>query len=122
MTPFMASSQINDSVLDQLEVEGCRMGLNSRLKHRQKLYMCTALFQEQTTTVLTPFMNKLWANEQFAGKPAILQMDNCSIHARPKVLPIFRELNLKGITFPPDTTQIFQTFGLSRFGVFKRKL
>jgi hypothetical protein len=49
-------------------------------------------------------------------------MDNCSIQTRPEVLPILREHDVKVIPFPPHTTQLFQSLGLSIFGVLKRKL
>jgi hypothetical protein len=49
-------------------------------------------------------------------------MDNFSIHTRPKVLATLRDRNVKVITFPPHTTQIFQTLDLCLFGVFRRKM
>jgi hypothetical protein len=51
-----------------------------------------------------------------------LLLDNCSIHTTPEILSILREHNVKVITFPPHTTQIFQVLDLSLFGVFKRKM
>jgi hypothetical protein len=51
-----------------------------------------------------------------------LLMDNCFIHARPEVLATLRDHNMKVITFPPHTTQIFQIFDRCLFGIFKTKM
>ena len=121
MTPFMVSSQVNDSVINGLKVEGFRMGLDLILEHRKKPYLTAELFHQYVTTVLLPFIDELRTNDEFAGKTAILLMDNCSIHTRPSVLLHLKEHNVKVITFPPHTTQIFQVLDLSLFGVLKRK-
>jgi hypothetical protein len=122
MTPFMVSSQVHDSVIERLKTEGFRMGVGLILERRQKPYMTAALFQQYVITVLIPFINRIRTNDQLAGKPAILLMDNCSLHTRPEVLEMLREHDVKVITFPPHTTQVFQALDLSLFGVLKRKL
>jgi hypothetical protein len=107
MTFCMVSSQVNDSVIERLKTEGFRMGVDLILERRQKPDMSAALFQQYATTVLIPFMNRVWTNDQLARKPAILLMDNCFIHTRPEVLRMLREHDVKVITFPPHTTQVF---------------
>jgi hypothetical protein len=77
------------------------------------LDMSAGLFQQYIT---------VWTNDQFAGKSAILSMDNCFIHTRPEVLMMLREHDVKVITFPPHTTQVFQALDLSLFGVLKSKV
>jgi hypothetical protein len=71
MTLFVISSQINDSAIERLKVEGFRMGVDLILEHRQKPDMSAALFQPYATTVLVSFIKKLRAYEHLAGKPAI---------------------------------------------------
>jgi hypothetical protein len=122
MTPFVVSSQINDSVVERLKTEGFRMGVDLILERRQKPYMTAALFQQYVTTVLIQVINQAGTNDQWAGKPAILLMDNWSIHTKPEVLKMLREHDVKVITFPPHTTQVFQTLDLSLFGVLKRNM
>jgi hypothetical protein len=68
MTPFLVFSQVNDSAIETLKTEGFRMGVNLILARRQKPYMTAALFQQYITTVLTPFINRGWTNDQLAGK------------------------------------------------------
>jgi hypothetical protein len=101
MTPFMVSSQVKDSVMERVKFERFRVRVELILERRQKPYLSAALFQQYITTGLIPFINKLRTNDQFAGKPAILLMDNFSRHARLEVLKILREHHVKGMTFPP---------------------
>jgi hypothetical protein len=70
--------------------------------------MTAALFQQYGTTVLIPLINRVRTIDQLAAKPAILLMDNCSIHRRPEVSKMLREDDVKVITFPPHTTQVFR--------------
>jgi hypothetical protein len=84
--------------------------------------MTATLFQQYETTVLILFINRVRTNDQLAGKPVILLMDNCSLQARPEVIKMLREHDVKVITFPLHTTQVFQALDLSLFGVLKRKL
>jgi hypothetical protein len=46
MTLFMVSSRVNDTVIEKLKTDGFRLGFDMILKHRQKLYMTAALFQQ----------------------------------------------------------------------------
>jgi hypothetical protein len=72
LTPFMVASQVHDSVIERLKIDGFLMEVELILEHRQKPYMCAAQFQQYITTVLTSFINKLWVNEQFERNSAIL--------------------------------------------------
>jgi hypothetical protein len=120
--PFVVSSQVNDKVIETLQIEGFRTSVNIVLEHRQKGYVTATLFQQYGTNVPIPFIERLRTNLEFTGKSVILLLDNCFIHTRPEVLAISRDHSVKVITFPPHTTQIFQTPGLCLFGVFKRKM
>jgi hypothetical protein len=122
LNPFVVSSQVNDKVTETRKIAGFRMGVDIVLEHRQKAYVTATLFQQYVTSVLIPFIERLRTNPEFTGKSATLLMDNCSIHTRPEVLATLRDHNVKVITFPPHTTQIFQTLDLYLFGVFKRKM
>jgi hypothetical protein len=122
LMPFVVSSQVNDKVIEMLKIEGFRMGVDMVLEHRQKAYVTATLFQQYETSVLIPFIERLRTNLEFTGKSVIVFLDNCFMHMRPEVLATLRHHNVKVITFPPDTTQIFQTPDLCLFGVFKRKM
>jgi hypothetical protein len=122
LTPFVVSLQVNDKVIETLKIDGFRIGVDTVLEHRQKAYITATLFQQYVTSVLIPFIERLRTDPEFTGESAIRLMDNCSIHTRPEVLATLRGHNVKVITFPPHTTQIFQVLDLCLFGVFKRKM
>jgi hypothetical protein len=122
LAPFVVSSQVIDKVIETLEIEGFRMGIDMVLEHKQKAYVTATLFQQYVTSVLIPFIERLQTNPEFTCKSAILLVDNCSIHTRPDLLATLRDHKVKVITFPPHTAQIFQTLDFSLFGVFKRKM
>jgi hypothetical protein len=92
------------------------------LEHRQKAYVSATPFQQYVTSILIPFIERRRTNPEFTDKSAILLMDNCSIYTRPEVVATLRDHNMKLITFPPHTAQIFQNLDLCVFGVFKRKM
>jgi hypothetical protein len=122
LTPFVVSSQVNGKVTETLKIEGFRMGVDMVLEHKQKAYVTATLFQQYVTSVLIPFIERLRTNPEFTGKSAILLVDNCSIWTGSDVLATFRDHNVKVITFPPHTIQIFQSLDLCLFGIFKRKM
>jgi hypothetical protein len=121
LTPFVVSSQVNDKVIETLKIDGFRMGVDMALEHRQKAYVTATLFQQYVTSVLILFIERVRTNPEFTDKSAILLMNHCFIHTRPEVPATLRNHNVKVITFPPHTIQIFQTLDLCLFGVFKRK-
>jgi hypothetical protein len=64
----------------------------------------------------------LRSDEEFAYKEAILLMANYSIHLQLETLQIIADHQVKVITFPRHTTQIFQSLDPSLFGDFKKKM
>jgi hypothetical protein len=122
LTPFIVSSQVSDKVIEPLKIKEFRMGLDMVLEYRQKAYITATLFQQYVTSVLIPFIKRLRTNPELTVKSAILLMNSCSIHPRPKVLATLRDNNVNWIIYPPHTTQIFQVLDLCLFGVFKRKM
>jgi hypothetical protein len=93
------------------------MGLYIILEDRQKPYIRAGLFRQYIRTVPSPFMDERRTNAEFAEKPAILLMRNCSIHTRPADPMTLREQNVKAITFPPHPSPILQALDLGLFGV-----
>jgi hypothetical protein len=60
-------------------------------------------------------------NEEFAAKEASLLMNKFSIHVQAQTLQMLTDHWVKGTTFPPHTTHIFQCLDLSLFGNVKKK-
>jgi hypothetical protein len=84
--------------------------------------MSSQLFAEYISTVLLPYVDELRSNEEFADKEAVLLMDNCSVHLQGDTLQMSADHRVEGLMFPPHTTHIFQSFDLSLFGNFKKRM
>jgi hypothetical protein len=84
--------------------------------------MSSQLFAEYIPTVLLPYVDELWSNEEFADKEAVLLMDNCSVHVQGDTLQMLTDHRVKVLAFPPHTIHIFQSLDLSLFGTFKKRI
>jgi hypothetical protein len=82
MIPFVISSQVSEAVVWKLKTEGFRIDIEIRLKKREKLYMNARLFHEYISTILLPYIAKVRSNLGLTDEPAVLLMDNCSVHMR----------------------------------------
>jgi uncharacterized NAD(P)/FAD-binding protein YdhS len=89
--PFFVSSQVNPMVERWLKSEGCRLGVDLILKHRNKPYMSSQLFAEYTSTVLLQCVDELRSNEEFADKKAVLLMDSCDAHVQGDTLQMLAD-------------------------------
>jgi len=98
------AQQANDKSIIELRKSVIRMEINLILRHRNRSYMITQLFDECVSTVLIPYIDGLHINEEFIEKEAILLMDNCSIHASNDILAELREHHMEVIIFPPRVT------------------
>jgi hypothetical protein len=105
----------------RLKLEGSRLGVDFILRRQNKPYMSPHLFAEYISKVILPYLDELRSNEEFADKEAVLLMDDCSIHVQQETLQMIADYQVKVITFPPHTTQIFQSLDLSLIGNFKKK-
>jgi hypothetical protein len=122
MTSFFVSSQVDLTVERRLKSEGLRQGVDFILRHRNEHYMSSNLFAKYISTVLLPYADELPSNEESADKDAVLLMDNYSVHVQGDTLQMLAYHRVKVLTFPPHTTHIFQSLGLSLFGNFKKRM
>jgi hypothetical protein len=53
--------------------------------------------------------------------PAVLLCDNCAAHIDDEIKALLAQNNVRLITFPPHTSNLFQPLDLVTFGVFKRE-
>jgi hypothetical protein len=88
MMPFVVSSQVRDAVW-KLKIEGFRIGTEIILKKPENPYMNAELFHEYMSLILFPHSVKVRSNLGLTDEPAVLLMDNCSVHVRES---IFRDL------------------------------
>jgi hypothetical protein len=121
LTPYVVTSQDSPAVRQALKKRGVRLGTDFVLKHRARPYINAEIFEEYIRSVLLPNLNELRNLEGGADEDAVLLMDNCPSHVGEHSLGLLRDAQVRVITWPPHTTQIFQELDLSLFGVLKRK-
>jgi hypothetical protein len=71
-------------------------------------------------TVLLPHIARVRSNPGLAHEPAVLLMDNCSVHMHEDTLQELAVHRVKVVILPPHTTSIFQPLDL-RFLVSSRR-
>jgi hypothetical protein len=107
MISFAISSQVCDAVVWKLKLEGFRIGTEIIHKKREKPYMNAELFHEDMSTILLPHISKVRSNLGLTDEPAVLVMDNYSVHMRESTSRDLVAHRAKVITFPPHPTNLF---------------
>jgi hypothetical protein len=80
------------------------------------------LFHECESTVLVPYIEDLRTNEEFAGKETVLRMNNFSSHVQSDTLSVLAGHQVKAVTFPSYTSQIFQRLDRTLFGNCRKEM
>jgi hypothetical protein len=75
-----------DAVVRKLKTEEFRIGVDIMLKRRDKASMNALLFNEYISTVLLPHIVRVRSNPGLDNEPAVLLMDNCSVHMHDDIL------------------------------------
>jgi hypothetical protein len=89
MIPFVVSAQVSGAVVWNLKIEGFRVGTEIILKKREKSCVNDELLRESISTILLPHLPTVRSNLRLAAEPAVLLMDNCSVHIRESTLRDF---------------------------------
>jgi hypothetical protein len=121
LTPYVVTSQDSPAVRQALKKRGVRLGTDFVLKHRATPYINADIFDEYIRSVLLPNLNELRSLDGFTGEDAVLLMANCPHHIGEHIRGLLRDAQVRVITWPPQTTQIFQDLDLPLFVVSKRK-
>jgi hypothetical protein len=103
-----------------LKRHGVHFRRDLNLKSHQKPYINTGIFLDSIRTVCEPNLVQLCSLAVLAQEAAVLLMVHCSAHVTDDVIRILTEARVRVITFVSHTTQVFQVFDLTLFGVLKR--
>jgi hypothetical protein len=90
------------------------------LKCNQKPYFNAGIFLADIRSILLPYIDIFRGRALLAQEIAVLFVAHCSAHVSDEVIGILIEARVRGITFIPHTTQIFQVLDLTLFCVLKR--
>jgi len=101
--------------------QGFRFGLDLIPRKRDTAYVNAELFKEYIQTVFIPYVKDLRKLAMFAGQEAELLMDNFGSQSKDEILTLLATNRIKGITFAPHTSHVFQMPDLSCFGNSKAR-
>jgi hypothetical protein len=99
---------------------GLRMGVDSVLRQRSKMYVNSTLFLEYINNIFVLYLNDLRETEEFETCEAVLLMDNCLNHMSHDVITIFTREQIIIVIFANHMTNIFQILDVVLFDVLKK--
>jgi hypothetical protein len=99
--------------------QGVRFGRDFALNFNQKSCLNARIFFTDIRTILLLYHGTFRGREVLAQEIAVLLMDHSSADVSDDVISILTEASARVITFAPVTTQVFQVFDLTLFGVLK---
>lgn len=77
------------------------------LKYSKPLYINQELFNEYICNVLIPYITTLREYPMYFNEPAVLLLYSCSAQFNDEILKTLGKNNVKTVTFPAHTTNIF---------------
>ena len=119
ITPMIISDRKN---LDkEIAESGFREGQDFVYYYQNRCYITKDIFLSYISETIIPYIKSTRDLLKLNEFPAVILMDNCSAHMDESVLDILAENNIRVITFPPHTTNLFQPLDLVTFRVFKQE-
>jgi hypothetical protein len=116
-SPTLVSAQ---PVVREVSQHQIRNGINLQTEIAHSPYVTSEIFERYIDSVLIPAVG---ANRELPGctkKPAILFCDNCSADMSAPVLQKLAHHRVPVITYPTDTSHIFQVLDVLLLGLLKR--
>jgi hypothetical protein len=120
LTPYIITSQAPTSGQERIKKEGVRFNTEFVLRSNPKPYINAEIFLDYIRTVFLSNLAELRTLEGFAEETGELLMANCPSHVTEDIIGLLTEARVRVITIVPHTTQIFQVFDVTLFGVPKR--
>jgi hypothetical protein len=97
--------------------KGIREGVDLRMEIRDSPYVTREVFFEYLRDIRVPTVESNRQLPRCQAKPAILFCDNCSSHYCDEVLQQLARHGILIITYPSDSSQIFQILDVLFLGV-----
>jgi hypothetical protein len=119
-SPLYSDIAESPTVQEHLKQPGVRFGRDFALKFNQKTYFNACILLAYIRTIFLPYIDTFHGRAVLAQEIAVLLMAHCSADISDDVIRILIEARVRVITFAPRTTQVFQVFDLTLFGILKR--
>jgi hypothetical protein len=84
-------------------------------------YITCPIFIEYLTNVILPYFAATRESLHLQSFTGVLLCDNCSPHNEEGIKQLLADTNIRLVTFPPHTSQLFQSLDLLTFAAFKRE-
>jgi hypothetical protein len=98
---------------------GVQGRVDFKIRINSSSYVNADIFYDYIRDVFIPHVENCWVIRDRQGSPAVLLMDNCSVHLRSDIIEVLSAHNVKAITFPLHTSGIFQMLDHVLFGMLK---
>jgi hypothetical protein len=108
---------IDDAVWE----EGWRNGQDFLIRSNDTSYVTRDIFKEYLTSAFLPYVASTRASLNLHEFPAVLLCDNCSSHIDGEIMLLLASHNVRLLTFPPHTSNLFQPLDLVTFAILKRE-
>ena len=98
---------------------GWRSGQDYIYYYNEKSFMTKAIFQDYIIHTIIQYIDRTRESMKLKDYPAVLLSDNCPSHRCEEIYKELANHNIRLITFPPHTTNLFQPLDLVTFSSFK---
>jgi hypothetical protein len=100
-------------------MEGWKDGRDFHVRSNDTSYVTHDIFKEYLTIVFLRYVESVRTSLDLNDFPAVLLCDNCFSHSDDEIMQILASHNVKLLTFPPHTSNLFQPLDLVTSGIFK---
>lgn len=117
LPPVIISKRV--TIDNEIFEEGWREGQDFVYYYQENSFMTKNIFQDYILKHIIPYIvntRKMMKLEEF---PGVLLIDNCPSHQCEELYKELANNNIRLITFPPHTTNLFQPLDLITFSQFK---
>jgi hypothetical protein len=119
LTPLLVIHRctIDDAVWE----EGWRDGADLVLRQNDTRYVTQDIFDDDIENVFIERVKSVRRKIRSPTATAVLLCDKCSAHLNERTLRRLVQANIRMITLPPHTSNLFQPLDLVSFRIFKQK-
>ena len=119
LPPLIISNRV--TIDQEIYDAGWREGQDFVYYHQKNSFMTKSIFQNYIFNHIVPYMNNTRKMMKLEDSPGVILIDNCPSHQCDEIYKELANNNIRLITFPPHTTNLFQPLDLVTFSIFKQE-
>ena len=119
LPPLIISNRV--TIDQEIYDAGWREGQDFVYYHQKNSFMTKEIFQNYIFNHIIPYIDNTRKMMKLEDSPGVLLIDNCPSHQCDEIYKELANNNIRLITFPPHTTNLFQPLDLVTFGIFKQE-